>query len=150
MEHFGLSNYITVTKIFRFEMAHALLNHNGLCKNVHGHSYKLHVTLTGDIKSSPGSPDDGMLMDFSDLKKLVKRQILDKYDHAIVLNAQSPYAGKIRDLPFERVETVPFQPTCENLILHFARLLVSALPLDVRLKRLRLYETETSYAEWHA
>lgn len=131
-------------------MAHALLNHGGLCKNVHGHSYTLHVTLTGEIKTMPGAPDDGMLMDFSILKALVKKEILDKYDHALVLNAQSPYITQLSELPFERLMTVPFQPTCENLILHFAKLLVPALPLDVRLHKLKLYETATSYAEWHA
>ncbi len=150
MEHFALSNYLTVTKIFRFEMAHVLTSHDGLCKNIHGHSYKLYVTLTGEPKNSPGTSDDGMLMDFGELKKLVNAQIMDTFDHALVINQNAPYAKVLNDLPFERIKLVPFQPTCENLILHFAKLLVPKLPADIRLNRLRLFETETSYAEWYA
>lgn len=150
MEHFALSNYLTVTKIFRFEMAHVLAGHDGLCKNIHGHSYKLYVTLTGEPKNNPGASDDGMLMDFSELKKLVNSQIMDTFDHALVINQKAPYAHTLSDLPFERIKLVPFQPTCENLILYFAKLLVPKLPADIRLNRLRLFETETSYADWYA
>ena len=150
MEHYALTNYITITKIFRFEMAHVLHNHRGLCKNIHGHSYHLHVTLTGEINNEPGSSDDGMLMDFGDLKAIVKDKILNQFDHALVVNSKAPFADEIQKLPFERIMAVPFQPTCENLILNFAKRLVTALPLDVRLNRLKLYETDTSYAEWHA
>ena len=150
MEHFALSNYVTVTKIFRFEMAHVLANHEGLCKNIHGHSYKLFVSLTGEVKDTPGASDDGMLMDFGELKSLVKSQILDTFDHALVINEKVPFANTLKDLPFERIQLLPFQPTCENLILHFAKLLVPVLPADIRLNRLRLFETETSFADWYA
>lgn len=150
MESFALSNYLTITRIFSFEMAHALSNHQGLCKNLHGHSYKLHVTLTGDIKHDETASDDGMLIDFGELKKLVNRYILNRFDHAVVVYHNAPYAESLEKLPFERIEMVNFQPTCENLIIHFAGLLVQHLPENLRLHKLRLYETENSYAEWHA
>lgn len=150
MESFALSNYLTITRIFSFEMAHALSNHQGLCKNLHGHSYKLHITLTGDIKHDDTAPDDGMLIDFGELKKIVNHYILNRFDHALVVYNKAPYAENLKKLAFERIEILNFQPTCENLIIHFARLLVMHLPEHLRLHRLRLYETENSYAEWHA
>lgn len=143
------SNFVTVTKIFRFEMAHVLYNHDGLCKNIHGHSYKLYVSLSGPVKNRPGAPDDGMIMDFSKLKKLVKQKILDKYDHALVVNKNSPQAAKLDEMEFEKILLSPFQPTCENLIASFAKVLVPSLPEGVKLHKLKLYETETSFAEWH-
>lgn len=150
MDQVAISNYISVTKIFRFEMAHFLHKHNGLCQNLHGHSYKLLVTLAGRVKHEPNTPDDGMLMDFGELKKLVKDEILDHFDHALVVNENSPEATKLEALGFDRTVLLPFQPTCENLILHFVRKLVPHIPPGVKLQRLRLYETETSYADWHA
>ena len=150
MEYFALSNYLTITRIFTFEMAHVLTKHNGLCRNIHGHSYKLHVTLTGEVLKKPGSSDDGMLIDFKDLKHIVAEHIINTYDHALVINQHAPYAALLEDLPIERIKLMPFQPTCENLILHFAKLLVTNLPKHLRLTRLKLYETENSYAEWHA
>lgn len=142
------SNFVTITKMFHFEMAHTLYNHAGPCRNIHGHSYRLHVTLSGPIKNEPGAPDDGMIMDFKQLKSLVKEKILDKYDHAFAINESAPYASDMAKLDFEKILLLPFQPTCENLIAHFASLLVPALPEGVKLQRLRLFETETSYADW--
>ncbi len=150
MDQFGLSNYLIVTKIFTFEMAHALYKHEGACRNMHGHSYRLHVSITGKPKQQPGAADDGMLMDFSALKNLVKEKILADFDHAMVVNSSADYNKDLQKLPFAKVHSLPFQPTCENLILHFARLLVSGLPEGVKLQRLKLYETASSYAEWHA
>ena len=77
---------IRITKIFHFEMAHALNNYDGLCRNIHGHSYKLRVTLIGQPSNDKTSPKKGMLIDFSDIKKIVRESIIDKYDHALVLN----------------------------------------------------------------
>ncbi len=150
MEHFALTNYLTVTKIFRFEMAHVLTHHDGLCKNIHGHSYELQVTITGDVKNEPGASDDGMILDFAVLKKLVQKNIMDTFDHALVLHDKASFADQVLQLPFDRIFTVPYQPTCENLIRHFAKLIVQDLPREVRLQHLRLYETQTSFADWYA
>lgn len=130
-------------------MGHALLGHDGLCKNIHGHSYKLYVVLRGIPLDQPGHPKDGMVMDFSDLKKIVKERILDRYDHALVLNDQTP--REVQDVlqhHFEQVVLLPFQPTCENLLLHFVDLILKELPEDVELFRVRLDETATAFAEW--
>lgn len=136
-----------ITKIFHFEMAHVLHGHKGLCKNLHGHSYKFHVTLSGQVKNQPGASDDGMIMDFGDLKALVKEFILDVFDHAIVLNENAPQSKEIQLLGYDRVLLVPFQPTAENLILHFSNLLKDTLPVGVKLEKLTLWETESAYVE---
>ncbi|MDR0368448.1 MAG: 6-carboxytetrahydropterin synthase [Bacteroidales bacterium] len=142
---------IRITKIFHFEMAHALENYDGLCRNIHGHSYKLHVTLIGLPSKDDTSPKKGMLIDFSDVKKLVRELIVDKYDHALVLN-QHTDTIIIETLKqhYQKIITVPFQPTSELLLIVFAEILNSHLPANAKLYSLRLNETDTSYAEWFA
>jgi 6-pyruvoyltetrahydropterin/6-carboxytetrahydropterin synthase len=142
---------VRITKIFRFEMAHALMGYDGLCSNLHGHSYELRVTVIGEPESAAASPKCGMLMDFSDLKRIVNACIVDRFDHALVLNSQSDrelVAQLCRH--YRKVELVPYQPTSERMLLHFAEMLRQELPPQVRLHSLRLGETATSYAEWHA
>ena len=82
---------IRVTKIFEFEAAHALDCHDGKCSNIHGHSYKLHVTVVGKPNRSKGDPKDGMVIDFSDIKQIVKSMVVGPFDHALVLEKDSPY-----------------------------------------------------------
>ncbi len=141
-------NKIRITKKFKFEMAHALYGYDGLCKNIHGHSYRLWVTLTGNIKHHKGHKKDGMVLDFDVLKKIVKPLIVDKYDHSLVLNANSPHAD-VDFSSFEKVFHLPYQPTSENLVLDFANTIQNNLPDNVNLHRVVLSETANSYAEWN-
>lgn len=143
---------IRITKIFSFEMAHALWNYTGKCRNIHGHSYKLYVTLSGKPLIKSGDPEDGMLMDFGKLKKMIKQHLIDHFDHAFVINEHSPQAIELHDMhiPFENVKKVPFQPTSENLIIHFAQQIAQILPEGIHLFSLKLSETDTSYVEWFA
>ena len=141
---------LRITKLFTLEMGHALLGHDGQCHNIHGHSYKLFVTLCGTPLQQSGHPKDGMIIDFSDLKKMVHDQVLQHFDHALVLNQNAP--GVLKSMlagHFEKVKMTPFQPTCENLLLHFVELLEKGLPPDVTLCEVRLDETATSYATWY-
>lgn len=142
---------IRITKKFHFEMAHALRGYDGLCRNIHGHTYNLEVTLIGTPLNEPTHPHHGMVMDFGRLKRIVKKKIVDIYDHALVLSAATP-DSEIRELESmtERLIVVNFQPTSENLLIHFANLIQPELPENVSLFSLRLYETATSYAEWFA
>ena len=80
---------IRITKAFKFEMAHALHGYDGLCKNIHGHSYRLWVTISGEIKNEKGHKKNGMVLDFDFIKKIIKQAIIEKYDHSLVLNANS-------------------------------------------------------------
>ncbi|WP_317900054.1 6-pyruvoyl trahydropterin synthase family protein [Aurantibacillus circumpalustris] len=141
---------IRVTKSFTFDMAHALYGYDGLCKNIHGHTYKLHITLLGKVLNDYENPKDGMVMDFSDLKKLVQQQILSIYDHALVLNGDSPHA-ELKDLKenFEKIVFLENQPTCENLVLDIVYKLKKKLPENVILHAIKLKETPTSFAEWY-
>jgi 6-pyruvoyltetrahydropterin/6-carboxytetrahydropterin synthase len=136
---------IRITRTFHFEMAHALYGHDGPCKNIHGHSYELSVTLKGRPLSEAGHPKDGMVMDFSELKAIVERAILSKMDHALVLNKNQ--APPVEDHAARFLE---FQPTCENLLLYFACLLEKELPPPVRLHSLHLKETRNSACAWYA
>ena len=140
---------IRITKEFKFEMAHALHGYDGLCKNIHGHSYKLWVTIRGDVLKEKSHKKDGMVMDFDILKKLVKPTIIDKYDHSLVLNANSPHA-QIDFSAFEKVFFLPYQPTSENLVSDFALQIKNKLPPGIELYKLVLSETATSFAEWHS
>jgi 6-pyruvoyltetrahydropterin/6-carboxytetrahydropterin synthase len=142
---------IRITKLFDFEMAHALEGHDGLCCNIHGHSYKLRVTVIGTPVDNCKSPKNGMLIDFSDLKRIVKETVIDLYDHALVLNNTTD-AGLIEMLQshYSKVVVVDYQPTSEQMLISFADLLQKALPATISLYSLRLSETDTSYAEWFA
>jgi 6-pyruvoyltetrahydropterin/6-carboxytetrahydropterin synthase len=142
---------IRITKEFHFEMAHALWNYNGLCKNIHGHSYKLYVTIIGVPLNDTNDPNNGMLVDFSVLKALVKTNVLSYYDHSLILFKNSPpELLKNVSQMFEKFHIVDFQPTCENLVLDITNKILEKLPGDLKLHSIRLNETATAYAEWYA
>ena len=140
---------IKITKQFSFEMAHALRNYDGLCRNIHGHSYKMDITLAGKPLQDESSPKNGMVMDFGDLKRLVNEEIISLLDHALVLNAKTDnQLIEVLKQNYEKIVTVEFQPTTENLLNFIAGKIQARLPNDVKLNCVRLRETDTSYAEW--
>ena len=140
---------VRITKEFKFEMAHALHGYDGLCANIHGHSYRLWVTVRGDVKKENKHIKDGMVMDFTDLKSIIKPTIIKKYDHSLVLNANSPHANL--DLSaFDKVYYLPYQPTSENLVKDFTNSITSLLPENVELLKVVLSETVSSFAEWNS
>ena len=140
---------IKITKQFSFEMAHALRNYDGLCRNLHRHSYKMDITLAGQPLHDESSPKNGMVMDFGDLKRLVNEEIISLLDHALVLNAKTD-AKLVEALKqnYEKIVIVDFQPTTENLLNFIADKLKAKLSERVKLTRIRLRETDTSYADW--
>ncbi|HJN06268.1 MAG TPA: 6-carboxytetrahydropterin synthase [Bacteroidales bacterium] len=142
---------IRITKEFKFEMAHALKGYDGPCRNIHGHSYELLVTISGKPIIDTKNPKLGMVMDFGDLKKIVRTTIIDVYDHALVLNSCMPedLNEKLSE-NFEKVILLNYQPTSEMMVVDFANTLMKKLPPDVKLKYLQLRETVTSFAEWYA
>lgn len=140
---------VRITKEFNFEMAHLLDNYDGLCRNVHGHSYRLFVTVIGEPEQDAASPKYGMVMDFSVLKGIVRREIVDRLDHALLVRKGTPQAQQLQGLS-ERILEVDYQPTCENMVGRFAQLIAPYLPSNVSLYSIKLYETATSFAEWYA
>ncbi len=142
---------IRVTKRFHFEMAHALYNYDGLCRNIHGHSYNLEVTLIGEPLNQPGHPKDGMVMDFGDLKRMVKSEIVNRFDHSLMVNKLVPQEQiDLLRKTTDRILVVGFQPTTENIATHIAGILRQHLPAEAELFSIRLFETVTSFAEWFA
>lgn len=141
---------VRLTKLFSFEAGHALFGYDGKCKNVHGHSYKLSVTVIGEPISEQKDVKLGMVIDFGDLKKIVKQEIVDKFDHATVFNRGTPHVELAEELQKRghHVILVDYQPTSENMIQDFAKRIKGRLPEHIKLFSLRLQETETSYAEW--
>ncbi len=143
---------IRITKQFSFETGHALYGYDGKCRNVHGHSYKLSVTVIGAPITDTTHVKLGMVIDFGDLKKIVKEDIEDVFDHATVFNKNTPHIELAKELE-ERghnVILVDYQPTSENMVIDFAKKIKSRLPKNIELHSLKLQETETSYAEWYA
>lgn len=146
-----MASIIRVTKEFSFEMAHALWNYDGPCRNVHGHSYRLFVTLCGKPLEQQDNPKNGMVIDFSDLKKIVKREIVDVFDHSVVVSRKfDKEKTEMFSALFGNTVLVDYQPTCENLVSDFAGRISKLLPGGIRLHSLKLYETATSFTEWHA
>jgi len=142
---------IRVTKRFHFEMAHTLYEYDGLCRNIHGHSYNLEVTLIGEPRNEPNHPKDGMVMDFSQIKEIVKTQIVNRFDHALMINSRvSEKQKELLRQTTERFIIVDFQPTSENMVIYIANILQQHLRSGVDLFSIRLYETATSFAEWYA
>ena len=143
---------IRLTKEFNFEMAHALEGYDGACKHIHGHSYRLFVTVIGVPSSTPNDPKLGMVMDFSVLKGIVGRLVVDRYDHALILREceEKTELHEMLKSEFGKVKIVDYQPTCENMISHFADWIKAELPINVALHHIKLHETATSYAEWYA
>lgn len=143
---------IRITKQFNFETGHALYGYDGKCRNVHGHSYKLSVTVIGKPITDTSHVKLGMVIDFSDLKKIVKEEIVDKFDHATVFNKNTPHVDLAKELT-ERGHNVilaDYQPTSENMVIDFAKKIKSRLPENIQLFSLKLQETDTSFAEWYA
>lgn len=143
---------IRITKQFSFETGHALYGYDGKCKNVHGHSYKLSVTVIGTPILDNSNVKFGMVIDFTDLKKIVREEIVDLFDHATVFNKNTPHVELANELSNRghHVILVDYQPTSENMVIDFAKKIGDRLPNNVQLHSLKLQETESSFAEWYA
>ena len=141
---------IRITKQFNFETAHALYGYDGKCKNIHGHSYKLSVTVIGTPISDSNNVKYGMVIDFGDLKKIVASEIVNKFDHATVFNKNTPHIELAKELEKRdhNVILVDYQPTSEMMLVDFAEKIKNRLPENVKLHSLKLQETGTSNAEW--
>ena len=143
---------IRITKQFSFETGHALYGYDGKCRNVHRHSYKLSVTVIGTPISDNNNVKFGMVIDFGDLKKIVKSEIVDVFDHATVFNKNTPHVELAKELSDRghNVLLVDYQPTSEMMVIDFAEKIKKHLPENITLFSLKLQETDTSFAEWYA
>jgi 6-pyruvoyltetrahydropterin/6-carboxytetrahydropterin synthase len=140
-------NMISITKIFHFETAHALYGYNGPCRNIHGHSYELHVTVTTPATGDTYIEAPGFIIDFKQLKQLVKKEVVERFDHKLILSGtylkhHPLYAAA------ENLEVWDVEPSAENMLIFTKNALIAVLPTGTSLQALRLYETKGSYAEW--
>lgn len=135
-----------IAKEFSFDMAHMLDGHDGKCKNLHGHTYTLQVEICGELHSAGAK--SGMVMDYSDLKKVVKSHILDQMDHAFIYDSTSEKECKVAEL-LNSLESktfgIPARTTAEQMAKYiFDTLTQVGLPVSL----IRLWETPTSYCEY--
>ncbi len=143
---------VRITKQFKFETGHALYGYDGKCKNVHGHSYKLSVTVIGSPINETSNVKNGMVIDFGDLKKIVNEEIVDLWDHSTILNKNTPHIEIAHELQNRGHHVIlsDYQPTSENMVIDFAHKIEDKLPEGIDLHSVRLSETDTSFAEWYA
>lgn len=132
-------------------MAHALEGYDGSCRQIHGHSYILYITIIGEPVKDTCDPKCGMVIDFKVLKDIINRLVIERYDHALVCNRNSKNLPlfKSMQLEFDKLTLVDYQPTCENMIAHMAEDIMNELPNGVELHHIKLHETATSFAEWY-
>lgn len=138
---------ISLTKVFRFEAAHALYGYEGACARIHGHSYELRIRIGArkDIQDYMG--DTGMILDLKVLKRIVKENVLSELDHKILLSEKYIHEKKFRPSPDELV-IFPAEPTVENMLLYIKNKVEPSLPENVQLLSVKLYETRDSMAAW--
>ena len=140
---------LRVSKIFNFETAHALWGYDGKCKNIHGHSYILTVTVSGDLIDDAENPKNGMIIDFGDLKTIINKHVVDEYDHVLLVNGGTPHAKYAEvENGYARIRLCDFQPSCENMLVDIVSRIKSNLPGDIALKYAKLQETANSFSEW--
>lgn len=136
---------ITVTKTVKFDAAHVLTNHQGLCKNLHGHTYRVDVS----VSQSADDPRD-MVIDFKDLKSIAANVICGRFDHAFIYNTTSTGECEIAEVVARhgmRTVALPFRSTAENLARYFFSELKSSIP---GLSSVRVWETADSCAEYRS
>ena len=140
---------LRVTKVFDFETAHALWNYDGKCKNIHGHSYKLTISISGDVINDIENVKNGMIIDFGDLKKIIKKEIIEHFDHCLLLNGNTPHADYAKvENGFSKMMLCDYQPTAENMLIDMVGRILPNFPAHITLKYAKLQETDNSFVEW--
>lgn len=138
-----------ITKTIEWDMGHRIPNHKSKCKNLHGHRYKAEITLRGEIISKKGGSDEGMVLDFGDIKKLLIDEIVDKCDHSFMAYEKDKlivdFHHNNKDLKFT---IVPFIPTAERITEWLAMRLQEGLKKQylekIQLQSIKLWETPSS------
>lgn len=143
---------VRITRRLEFDAGHRIPNHASQCRHLHGHRYAVEITLSGDLVDTEGASDEGMVMDFSDVKAIALRELVDRWDHAFLV-----YAGDrtvidfLATLPEHKTVVLPCVPTAENLAAEAFRILDPAYAdtygRQLRLERVRLYETPNNWAD---
>ena len=141
-----------ITRRLEFDAGHRIPNHNSQCKHLHGHRYAIEVTLSGDIITNEGQSEEGMVMDFADVKRIAKEMLVDDWDHAfLVYQGDKTVCDFLASLPDHRTVILDVVPTAENLAQVAFKILEPAYRdiygNHLRLERIRLYETPNNWAD---
>jgi 6-pyruvoyltetrahydropterin/6-carboxytetrahydropterin synthase len=141
-----------ITRRLEFDAGHRIPNHNSQCKHLHGHRYTIEITLSGDVITTEGVSEQGMVMDFSDVKRIAKERVVDMWDHAfLVYRGDKVVLDFLNTLPGHKTVVMEVIPTAENLAKVAFDLLVSAYRdtygNHLQLERVRLYETPNNWAD---
>ena len=141
-----------ITSRMEFDAGHRIPNHKSSCRNLHGHRYAIEVSLSGDIIQEENESDFGMVIDFKDAKELVKKTIVDPWDHAfIVYEKDFEVLDFLNSLPNHKTVILSMVPTAENMALIAFEMLEKAFNLKFNNKikphRVRLYETPNNWAD---
>lgn len=140
---------LEITKAIEWDMGHRVPNHNGKCRNPHGHRYRLEMTVSGRISEEKGSSLEGMVHDFGDIKQHLHEKIYVQLDHCFLATEEDPiFAPLAKEEPDLKIFLVPFVPTAENIVVWCYQRLSENFPAHLKIVRLRLFETPTSYAEY--
>ena len=141
-----------ITRRLEFDAGHRIPNHASQCRHLHGHRYAVEITLSGEILDTPGASDEGMVMDFSEVKRVANAVLVERWDHAfLVYEGDRSVVELLAALPGHKTVVLPVIPTAENLAEEAFRILDAAYR-DVygnglRLERVRLYETPNNWAD---
>ena len=141
-----------ITTRLEFDAGHRIPNHKSNCKNLHGHRYAIEVTVTGPIHDDSKSSDFGMVIDFSDVKKIIKDLVVDRWDHAfIVYQDDKEIVNFLNTLPNHKTVIFPVVPTAENMASEAYLTLSSEFNNrfnhQLKIKQIRIYETPNSWAD---
>lgn len=141
-----------ITTRLEFDAGHRIPCHKSQCRNLHGHRYAIEITLSGDIIRHENASDNGMVMDFSDVKAIARRAVVDVWDHAfLVYKNDSVVLDFLKSLPDHKTVIMDSVPTAENMAAEAFRILKSEYQdtygNHLKLERVRLYETPNSWAD---
>lgn len=144
-----------ITRRLEFDAGHRIPNHGGQCRHVHGHRYVLEVTLSGVVRHTPGAEDDGMVLDFGEIKTIANETVVQKWDHAfLVAKEDGSLVDFLASIPGHKTVILDDIPTVENLAHQAFRLLAPVFEDRFQgrltLSRLRLYETPNCWADVYA
>lgn len=141
-----------ITTRLEFDAGHRIPDHKSQCRNLHGHRYAIEITLSGDIVQQAHSSDNGMVMDFADVKRIAKESVVDLWDHAFLVYAQDLVVLTfLNSLPNHKTVVFPTVPTAENMAAEAFRILkaqyIDTYGNHLKLVRVRLYETPNSWTD---
>jgi 6-pyruvoyltetrahydropterin/6-carboxytetrahydropterin synthase len=141
-----------ITRRLEFDAGHRIPNHASQCRHLHGHRYAIEITLSGDIITAEGLSEQGMVMDYSEVKRIAKEELVDGWDHAVlVYRNDRPVLDFLNSLPNHKTVVLDVPPTAENLAMlafkHLDNAYRDTYGNHLRLERIRIYETPNNWAD---